>query len=89
MLTEQHECLQGGMFGYSGDHPPGDVEGHMDFIKSLRQPDVWEVGSFCRSRHGPIASDSFQKAHCVFVRHHSEVKEDAPILICLNESQHA
>ena len=35
--------LQGGMFGYSGDHPPGDVEGHVDFIKSLRQPDVWEV----------------------------------------------
>ena len=31
------------MFGYSGDHPPSDVEGHVDFIKSLRQPDVWEV----------------------------------------------
>lgn len=35
--------VQGGMFGYSGDHPPGDVKGHEDFIKSLRQPDVWEV----------------------------------------------
>lgn len=31
------------MFGYSGDHPPGDVEGHVEFIKSLRQPDVWDV----------------------------------------------
>ncbi|CAL5222755.1 g5166 [Coccomyxa viridis] len=37
-----HLRKAGGMFGYSGDHPPGDVEGHMDFIKSLRQPDVWE-----------------------------------------------
>ena len=35
------------MFGYSGDHPPGDVKAHEDFIKSLRQPDVWEVSFTC------------------------------------------
>ena len=47
------ESVQGGMFGYSGDHPPGDVEGHVDFIKSLRQPDVWDVRAhflpYCRA----------------------------------------
>lgn len=35
------------MFGYSGDHPPADVKAHEDFIKSLRQPDVWEVSFTC------------------------------------------
>jgi len=57
--------LQGGMFGYSGDHPPGDVEGHINFIKSLRQPDVWEVRSACPDS-GPdgVLSLSGERSKC-------------------------
>ena len=32
-----------GMIGYSGDIPPNDEAGHVEFIKSIQPTDLWEV----------------------------------------------
>ena len=33
----------GAMGGYHGDYPPGDLPGFLEFARSLRQPDVFDV----------------------------------------------
>jgi 2-polyprenyl-6-methoxyphenol hydroxylase-like FAD-dependent oxidoreductase len=33
----------GGMGGYHGDHPPGDLKGFLEFARSLSQPDIFDV----------------------------------------------
>ncbi len=35
--------VYGGMGGYHGDHPPGDLKGFLDFARSLSQPEVFDV----------------------------------------------
>jgi 2-polyprenyl-6-methoxyphenol hydroxylase-like FAD-dependent oxidoreductase len=35
--------VYGGMAGYHGDHPPGDLKGFLEFARSLSQPDVFDV----------------------------------------------
>jgi 2-polyprenyl-6-methoxyphenol hydroxylase-like FAD-dependent oxidoreductase len=39
--------VYGGMGGYHGDHPPGDLQGFLEFARSLSQPDVFDILSQC------------------------------------------
>jgi 2-polyprenyl-6-methoxyphenol hydroxylase-like FAD-dependent oxidoreductase len=39
--------VYGGMGGYHGDHPPSDLQGFLEFARSLSQPDVFDVLSHC------------------------------------------
>jgi 2-polyprenyl-6-methoxyphenol hydroxylase-like FAD-dependent oxidoreductase len=44
----------GGLAGYHGDYPPGELDGFLEFAKSLSQPDVFDVLSRAQLC-GPIA----------------------------------
>ena len=44
-----------GMIGYSGDIPPSDEAGHVEFIKSIQPPDLWDVRT---SYHWMLVSGS-------------------------------
>ena len=35
--------VYGGMGGYHGDHPPGDLQGFLEFARSLSQPEVFNI----------------------------------------------
>lgn len=56
LSVQNLKCLQAeggkyiaGLIGYSGDIPPNDEAGHVEFIKSIQPPDLWEVCAYYAS----------------------------------------
>src|SRR5271163_2473294 len=50
----ENEIAFGGLAGYHGDYPPAELDGFLEFAKSLSQPDVYKVLSRAKLC-GPIA----------------------------------